>query len=296
MTNQPSEPKVSVIVPTYNRKESVAICVESILRSAHNNFEVIVVNTVQEGDIELNLHCTVINTKLRGSHVAKNIGVSHSHGEVLVFVDDDVLVDETWLSNLIQTYDRGNSIAGVGGRVIKGNKTTLAHNNIHSVVGKVTEKGLVVSNFDSDGEIKEVDTFQGCNMSFKKEQFLEIGGFSTKYIGNAYFEETDLCMRFRKRGYKLIFNPEAVVWHMPAPSGGNRVDKKKWSYCFGHNHLLFYETNFRPTFAGWIKILSYNIQSGITSQTLIQRLKGMWKFLKNRQSYMDNPNQNSGIL
>ena len=276
------QPKISVIVPTFGREYFVRQCVKSILDSEYDNFEVIVVNTVEENDLELDLQCNIINTKQHGSHVAKNLGAQKSQGDIIVFVDDDVIVDKKWLPTLIQTYLCNDKAAGVGGRVINGTPGAHISNKKYTIVGKVTEIGLVITNFNSSGEVRAVDVFQGCNMSFKREAFFEVGGFSHRYIGNAYFEETDICMRLKNRGYTLLFNPNSIVWHLWAPFGGNRADEKKWSYYFGYNHLLFYESVFSTTYVGWSKVLLYDIYSGLTSHTLIPRLLGVWGYVKKR--------------
>jgi len=98
--------------------------------------------------------------------------------------------------------------------------------------------GSIISNFNADYRI-EVDHVYGCNMSFRRNILVDIGGFSLDYSGNAYFEETDLSIRVRKQGYKLVFDPTALVIHLMADEGGVRLHSfREWVYNYIHNYVI----------------------------------------------------------
>ena len=63
---------------------------------------------------------------------------------------------------------------------------------------------------------------RGCNMSFKRHVLDRVGGFDTRYVGNAYREESDICMRVRRAGFAVRFAPAAKLVHLEAPAGGCR--------------------------------------------------------------------------
>jgi len=58
---------------------------------------------------------------------------------------------------------------------------------------------------------RAVDTIEGCSIFFKSEVLKKVGLFDPVYF--AYWEDTDLCFRMRKNGYKLLYVPQAMIWH-----------------------------------------------------------------------------------
>ena len=86
---------------------------------------------------------------------------------------------------------------------------------------------------------------QGCNMSFRKEALIKAGGFDERFGGSAHLEETDLCLRIRRGGYKIVFDPKAELIHLKDTKGGCRAENyKQWFYWYGHNNMLFFLKNF----------------------------------------------------
>ena len=56
---------------------------------------------------------------------------------------------------------------------------------------------------------------------------------------NAYRFETDLSLRIKRLGYRIIFDPKAIVYHRRAPKGGVRVNVYEWNYWFSRNHTIY---------------------------------------------------------
>ena len=65
--------------------------------------------------------------------------------------------------------------------------------------------------------IIDVDHAIGCNVSFRSTALGQVGEFDSNYDGPSFMEETDLCLRVRQAGYRLLFDPDAVVVHSNAP-------------------------------------------------------------------------------
>ena len=61
-------------------------------------------------------------------------------------------------------------------------------------------------------------------MSFRKEAIIKAGGFDECFGGSTHLEETDLCMRIIKEGYKIVFDPQAELIHLKDTKGGCRVE------------------------------------------------------------------------
>lgn len=76
-------------------------------------------------------------------------------------------------------------------------------------------------------------------MSFRRELLLRVGGFDEKYVGTGYRDDTDLCVRIRRLGNKLLYQPKALVQHK---FRGKRIDSN-WVYWYMRNHTYFYLKN-----------------------------------------------------
>jgi GT2 family glycosyltransferase len=87
---------------------------------------------------------------------------------------------------------------------------------------------------------------QGCNMSFRKDVAIKLGGFDKRFGGSAHLEETDFCVRLIKGGYRMVFDPTAELIHLKDAAGGCRTPNwNRWFYWYGHNHALLFFKNTR---------------------------------------------------
>ena len=82
-------------------------------------------------------------------------------------------------------------------------------------------------------------------MSFRKEAIEAAGGFDRRFGGSAFLEETDACLRVKHAGFRIRFDPEAVLIHLKDPTGGCRPkNPQDWFWWYGHNYMLLLLKNF----------------------------------------------------
>ena len=168
----------------------------------------------------------VANTLQRGLSGARNTGVSWCDGDVVAFLDDDARAgDPYWVATMLEDYDDPN-VAGVGGGA------TPNWDGLEPPVWFPPEFGWVIgcSYTGLPTEASEIRNFIGCNMSFRREVFEEIGGFcdgigrvGKKPVG---CEETEYCIRLRQRypAARLVFDPDLDVFHRVSP------DRRAFAY------------------------------------------------------------------
>jgi len=99
-------------------------------------------------------------------------------------------------------------------------------------IGTVLPDGELYAGFDADFKSRlSVDHIMGCNMSFRREVIGRLGGFREDYPGiSGVCEDTDMCLRVKALGYKIVLEPAACVDHLGAPQvKGRRFDAR---YCF----------------------------------------------------------------
>lgn len=163
-----------------------------------------------------------------------------ARGEIVIYLDDDILADPKLVESHLKNYASNQpKLAAVAGRV----EQRLGDKPPESIteLGRYHRfTGRVVANFNAQVR-KAAQVGIGANMSFKKSALLEIGGFDEGFGGNGFRCESDAFLRLGEKGYQIVFDPEAQVKHLMAPSGGCRVpDKAKLNFHFVKNGLRLY--------------------------------------------------------
>jgi glycosyltransferase involved in cell wall biosynthesis len=215
--------KVSVVLCTYSpeRYDDFREAADSLLTQTYDDVELVVVVDGREpvyervredyGDREdVLLHCNDENLGLLES---RNVGAELATGDVVAFIDDDAIADERWVEALVASYEERDAVA-VGGKMtpewVAGEPGFLPE-EYYWLVG-ATHRGFA----DGPGWVR--NTF-GSNISFRREVFLELGGFDPDIGGrkgdaNLQGGETELCARLAvEYDERVWYSPEAVVAH-----------------------------------------------------------------------------------
>lgn len=218
MSLKGESPYVSVVVPTRARPEFLHNCLESLLRVDYPNdrYEIIVVEDGTETGEQVaeemrNRSRTRISYQRiphSGAATARNVGLQLASGEIVAFIDDDAIAIPTWLQRLVQgLLEQG--VAGIGGRV----SPEYPERVLEARMGKGGD--LCWSSFNaSPPKVQEVDYLPGGNMAFWRRSLLEVHGLDTRYTRTgSWREDTDVCLRLRRRGYRLLYDGEARIIH-----------------------------------------------------------------------------------
>lgn len=290
---------VSLIIPSYNRCKLLYNTLNKFLNDESINYEIIVVDQSENQDSQLidliKTHSDKIryfNIKIKGLPHARNYGISVARGDFVVFCDDDVIPKKDFVLNHVRNF-KEMDVGGVGGRVLVGNEDETVYGKLRDTGVFREWDGKFTDNFSSS-ERQYVDHVQGCNMSFRKEVIIQAGGFDENFRGSAHLEETDLCLRIRNMGYKIVFDPCAGLIHLKDTGGGCRAENyHQWFYWFGHNYMLFFLKNCRSMYLPlfmffrvvWLlasAVKRLNVM--IIIWGLQGYLAGMLTFLKNRNN------------
>jgi O-antigen biosynthesis protein len=197
-------PRISVVVCTFNGSRTIRDCFEGLLRLDYPNLEVIVVNDGSRdgtADIAHEYGVRVISTENRGLSSARNTGLAAATGEIVAYIDDDAYPDPHWLRYLATSFLQ-TSYVGVGGP----NIPPPGDGPIAECVANAPGGPIHVLVTDTEAE-----HIPGCNMAFRKSALEAIGGFDARF--RTAGDDVDVCWRLQDRGWKLGFNPAAVVWH-----------------------------------------------------------------------------------
>lgn len=242
---------ISVILPTYNRCTVLKETVQTIISQSFGDWELIIWNDGSTDDTKavgeelgkLDGRIKFVNSEQRqGTCVRFNLCANIAKGEQILFTADDMPMDKDYLKNLDEHFKCSNNSVLMG-RVIEYGKEQNVKGTADDLVTVSKYTGNIVSKFHYDtGTDVEVPTAYGC-MLMPKALFLELGGFRN-YPHNGFREESDLSIRIRKRGYKLIYTPSAVIFHRHQDTGGQRASRKEYlRYCH-KNHYLYLRRNY----------------------------------------------------
>ncbi len=144
----------------------------------------------------------------KGVVSAYNLGLKESTGDVVAFTDDDAVPRSDWIERLARAYSPG--IGGVGGTVQPTRSTRLQPPLTSTTIRK---DGRTNGWLRIAGGIIEIDHLRGANMSFSREAIARTGLFDWNYSGDGSKFETDYCVRIRRKGFKLLYDPDALVFH-----------------------------------------------------------------------------------
>jgi len=203
-------PGISVVIPVYNCRETADRCMASLARLDYPDYEVIVVDDGStDGTAEIcesYAGARIIRLDKGGPSRARNEGIKAARGEVIAFTDGDCVVDRPWLRELAGGFT-GPDVAGVGGDQVSPDDDTD--------VGKMVQEffktiGFVTGYIKTGATIKDTDHNPSCNSAYRKEILEKVGGFNEDLWPG---EDVELDLNIRRLGYRLIFNPGAVVAH-----------------------------------------------------------------------------------
>ncbi|MEO8657497.1 MAG: glycosyltransferase [Bryobacteraceae bacterium] len=216
---------ISVILCTYNRCDKLYAALESVSRQIlppEIAWEVLVVDnnsSDRTGDVvaAYTKHSPdrfrYIRETRQGKSFALNTGIQEARGEVVAFMDDDVVVDENWLASLMSQMN-DPEWAGAGGRIVPTWTTTppewMSSEDRYCLAPIVS--------FDLRREACWLtEAPWGTNMAFRRSMFAKYGGFRTDLgprPGNEMRnEDTEFGLRLLGAGEKLRYEPEALVYH-----------------------------------------------------------------------------------
>ena len=241
---------ISVVIPTYNREKVLCETISDLLHQDDHEVEIVVIDQSKEHMIETDRFLAKVSNKIRYFHKeeiglpgARNAGLQQAKGDIVIFIDDDVRLCDGFIKNHVVNY-LDDSVGGVAGKVIENVRSySLKNPRFLKKLYGISKFGLPYPN-RGGSERSEVLGFPGGNFSVRKNILQQVGLFDANFKGNALFEESDMAYRIRKRGYKIIFDPQASLYHLRAPDGGCRMmHDLEYQYWRFRNGALFFLKN-----------------------------------------------------
>lgn len=206
---------ISIVILNWDGLEFLMKCIPSVIKAVGvygNNYEVTVVDNGSSDDsisyLKENFpQIRLISLKENfGFAKAMNIGIKESKNDIVISLNNDIIVDENFISPLVGHFSKNGDIFAVAIKMLLWDRKTLCHGKAWA---SFRLGHLKVKFFDSK---IPTYTFYACagGMALDKKKFIELGGFDEELT---YTEDIDLCYRAWKRGWKIIFEPKSLMYH-----------------------------------------------------------------------------------
>jgi cellulose synthase/poly-beta-1,6-N-acetylglucosamine synthase-like glycosyltransferase len=235
-------PVVSTIIPAHNEEATLERCLASLekLNYPSDKLEIILINDgstdgtkkIIEGYIRKSKYnCKYIETEGVGAPKARNIGLNSAKGEDVAFTDADCIVERDWLMDLVKNFNN-KEIVSVGGPNITPEDDTELAKCVGVVLTFLSKPGSRYASIPN----KPMEIYHNptCNVAYRKEVIEEVGGFNEKLVN---CEDEELDYRIKDRGYKILYTPDAKVYHYRRPTW-KKFAKMAYSYAVGRMQAI----------------------------------------------------------
>ena len=204
---------ISIVIPAHNAAETLGDCLQAILSSDQAEYEVVVVDdasTDATARIAEELGCRVVRLpENAGAAQAKNIGVRHAQGDVVLFTDADIVLQSNTL-RLVAEDLADPALAGVVG--LLGQK--LKYGNFSSQFKNVWMNFTYRRLAESRGAECGVGVFFTSLAAIRREVFVQMGGFDTHYLGASVTEDIEFGQRLLTAGHQIRLDQRLAVEHL----------------------------------------------------------------------------------
>lgn len=236
--------EVSIVIPTWNRKEELKRCINHIELLEYKDYEIIVIdNNSTDGTSEMlkrkfPLVRIIENNTNLGAAYAKNQGVAISKGKYIWFLDSDsIVINNRCLTNMLDIMGRDKKIASIGGELVnRGNELKV---KIHKIYRNGDGKPELFNL--EDARLIDCKFLATSNCLVRKKLFKEVRGFDPYYF--YIFEDIDLSLRLRERGYRNVTDSSTSVLHNPSKtsriSDFKRLHKNRIRFVIMNYSILF---------------------------------------------------------
>jgi cellulose synthase/poly-beta-1,6-N-acetylglucosamine synthase-like glycosyltransferase/peptidoglycan/xylan/chitin deacetylase (PgdA/CDA1 family)/spore germination protein YaaH len=240
-------PLVSVIVPAYNEDLVISKTIKSLLASDYDNYEIVVVddgsqdNTskIVRDEFGANKRVKLLTIENAGKAAALNIGLKHSHGEIIVALDADTLFASHTIGALAHRfYDP--TLGAIAGNAKVGNRINIVTR--WQALEYITSQNMDRRAFAS---LNCITVVPGAVGAWRKDLLENVGGFASDTLA----EDQDLTLAIRRLGYKIGYEESAIAW-TEAPDKLKSLAKQRFRWAYGTLQCMWKHLDalFRPRY------------------------------------------------
>lgn len=263
--------KVSVIITFYSNPKKLFDTIDSVLKNKPNYTELIIVdNSESEKISELKNNKDLIYVKAsknRGYGAGNNLGAANANGQYLFFLNPDTLINKKTIPELVKFLEKNKKAGVVGPNLLD------LHGNIYAQLGSNTLtplRAMVALSFVNKifpenpisreywlhhqdvNKNREVSVVPGSAIMIRKKVFNKINGFDENIF--LFFDESDLCFRVQKAGYKIFFVASSEVVHIWKLD--NREEDPGLKKHFNNSRFYFFRKHYGFVWAVIVEVFT----------------------------------------
>jgi len=198
--------KVSIIIPVKTVNDYLLECVGECLKLDYPDFEILVFPDHKE---KINKNVRVIPSGDVSPAIKRDMAIKHAKGKILAFIDDDAYPRKDWLKKAVRHF-KDKDVGAVGGPGITPESDNRKQKASGLVFSSVLTSGSAKNRYVQSKEVGETDDWPTVNLLVRKNVFDELGGFDNDYWPG---EDTKFSLDLIDAGYKIIQDPEVLVYH-----------------------------------------------------------------------------------
>lgn len=241
--------RTTIIIPNYNGIKFLPDCIASLQKQTVGEFEILIVDNGSsdgstgwikksaEADRRIRLISLPENKGFAGG---VNEGLRAADSEYILLLNNDTIAEPDFVEQLEKSISRSDDIFAVSAQMIKASDHTLIDSAGDGItwLGWAYQRGI-----DEKRELYQTgkNIFSACAGAaiYRKKIMNEIGFFDEMHF--AYLEDIDLSWRARLAGYKIIYSPEAKVYHLGSATSGSKYNSFKVRLSSRNNIYLHYK-------------------------------------------------------
>lgn len=245
-------PSVAVLILNYNQWQMTIECVESVLKSDYPNYTIFLMDNGSHSTKDYeelkrleSKKCNVIRIeKNRGYGGGMNFGLqlaAEKNYDLFLVMNNDAIIAPNAIPSLVETSQRYSNKCIVTGKVYHYNRPNVLQFIGYRILNPKTLKMQRLLSDETDNgqwdKEMEMDMIDDIFWLFPKDVYLQVGGYSPYFWFNA--EQADLALRAVKIGNKLLYTPNAKLWHKGSITIGGRGNNPKLAYYNVQATLIF---------------------------------------------------------